>query len=65
MRWNSDPKAHVARLHEGVATCAHAGAELVFLPELTLNRYPADKRPQADKDRQPERLEDGPTVTFA
>ena len=65
MRWDSDPKAHVARLQEGVATCAHAGAELVFLPELTLSRYPADKRPQDDKDRQPERLEDGPTVAFA
>lgn len=65
MKWYNDPKEHVERLHDGVAACAHAGADIVFLPELTLSRYPADTRPETDADRQPEALEGGPTVAFA
>jgi len=44
-RWCPDPDQHKARLREGVALAAGAGAAVVFLPELTLSRYPADSRP--------------------
>ena len=37
---------------------------VVFLPELTLSRYPADTRPQTAADRTPESLLDGPTFDF-
>ena len=47
------------------ATAAGAGARVVFLPELTLSRYPADALPEGRPDATAESLEDGPTVTFA
>ena len=54
MKWYDDASEHLQQLHAGVAACAHAGAQIVFLPELTLSRYPADKRPESSSDRQPE-----------
>lgn len=65
MKWYEDPDEHVRQLHEGVAACAHAGAQIVFLPELTLSRYPADTRPESPTDRQPEDILNGPTMAFA
>ena len=65
MKWYDDVNKHLQQLHAGVAACAHAGAQIVFLPELTLSRYPADKRPESSADRQPEHLVTGPTVAFA
>lgn len=65
MKWYEDPDIHLAHLYAGVAACASAGANIVFLPELTLSRYPADTRPQAASDRDPELLLDGPTANFA
>ena len=65
MKWYDDASEHLQQLHAGVAACAHAGAQIVFLPELTLSRYPADKRPESSDDRQPEDIIDGPTVGFA
>ena len=57
MKWYDDASEHLQQLHAGVAACAHAGAQIVFLPELTLSRYPADKRPESSSDRQPKTLE--------
>jgi N-carbamoylputrescine amidase len=50
---------------DGVATAAAAGAEVVFLPELTLSRYPADTRPEGSAAATAESLDDGPTLAFA
>ena len=41
-RWHSDPLRHEEILREGIAAASCQGAEIVFLPELTLSRYPAD-----------------------
>jgi N-carbamoylputrescine amidase len=65
MKWYDDPSEHLKQLHAGVAACAHAGAQIVFLPELTLSRYPADKRPESVGDRQPEDIMTGPSMAFA
>ena len=64
-RWHPDPAEHRATLLDGVRTAAGAGAEVVFLPELTLSRYPADIRPDGDAAATAEDLETGPTRTFA
>ena len=64
MKWYENLDTHVEYLHAGVAACASAGADVVFLPELTLSRYPADTRPQTAADRTPESLLDGPTFEF-
>lgn len=64
-RWYPDPDQHKARLREGVALAAGAGAAVVFLPELTLSRYPADSRPSGPADDSAETLEGGATHAFA
>lgn len=64
-RWHPDPEEHRATLLDGVRTAAGAGAEVVFLPELTLSRYPADIRPTGDATATAEDIETGPTRTFA
>ncbi|MEV6303206.1 nitrilase-related carbon-nitrogen hydrolase [Actinoplanes sp. NPDC051861] len=64
-RWHADPDEHAAVLLDGIRTAAGAGAEVVFLPELTLSRYPADTRPSGDATATAEDLTDGPTITFA
>jgi N-carbamoylputrescine amidase len=65
MRWHPDPARHRAHLTEGVAAAADSGAEIVFLPELTLSRYPADTLPSGRADATAESLADGPTRKFA
>lgn len=65
MHWAADPEEHVATLMDGVATVASTGASLVFLPELTLSRYPADTKPDGVPADLAEPLEGGPTYTFA
>jgi len=64
-RWYSDPERHKAALAEGVAQAAGAGAAVVFLPELTLSRYPADTHPEGAADSTAEQLEGGATHQFA
>ena len=44
--WVDDPAALVETLRDGIRTAAEAGARIVFLPELTLSRYPADTLPE-------------------
>ncbi len=63
--WDEDADRLRATLREGIATAADAGARVVFLPELTLSRYPADTLPSGRPDATAESLEDGPTVGFA
>ena len=43
MRWQADAQSHLAALADGIASAADAGARAVFLPELTLSRYPGDQ----------------------
>ena len=64
-RWHEDSERHREALSEGVAAAANAGAAIVFLPELTLSRYPADTLPQGPADSTAEVLQDGPTHQFA
>ena len=63
--WVDDPAALRETLRDGIRTAAEAGARVVFLPELTLSRYPADTMPEGTPSDVAEDLETGPTVTFA
>jgi N-carbamoylputrescine amidase len=65
MHWQEDAAAHAAALTDGVRRAAEAGAQVVFLPELTLSRYPADLRPEGRPADLAESIEDGPTRTLA
>jgi N-carbamoylputrescine amidase len=74
-RWHSDPEALRTELNEGIERAARLGATVVFLPELTLSRYPADTLPEngtaqpgAVHARPSDLAEDlltGPTFRFA
>jgi len=65
MRWYDSTDAHTEQLREGVSACAGAGANVVFLPELTLSRYPADTRPEGPADASAEDMESGPSLALA
>lgn len=65
MHWTPDPDEHRATLTDGIGTAAAAGASIVFLPELTLSRYPADAKPDGVPAELAEPLNGGPTHTFA
>lgn len=64
-RWQPDPEAVKAELSDGIARAADQGAAVVFLPELTLSRYPADTLPDGCPADLAEDLTDGPTFAFA
>ncbi|GAA0265926.1 nitrilase-related carbon-nitrogen hydrolase [Cryptosporangium japonicum] len=64
-RWHPDQDEHRAVLLDGVLTAVEAGAQVVFLPELTLSRYPADTIPVGDATAAAEDLDTGPTRRFA
>ncbi|MBT2512833.1 nitrilase-related carbon-nitrogen hydrolase [Arthrobacter sp. ISL-30] len=70
-RWHADSAVLEAELTEGIERAAKLGASVVFLPELTLSRYPADTRPANDPSdgiRPSDIAEDllnGPTFAFA
>lgn len=63
--WDVDAAALAHHLDDGVRVAAEAGAQIVFLPELTLSRYPADARPTGRADATAEDGETGPTRAFA
>lgn len=65
VKWLSDARAHRAQLAAGIAAAADAGASIIFLPELTLSRYPADSLPAGRGDELAEPLLNGPTHQFA
>lgn len=52
-------------LDAAIDAAAARGARIVFLPEVTLSRYPADTCPSGPASEQAEDLETGPTVAFA
>ncbi|NQX27511.1 hydrolase [Microbacteriaceae bacterium VKM Ac-2854] len=64
-RWHADPAEHEQVLAAGIRAAAGAGAEVVFLPELTLSRYPADIKPGSAPGGTAEPLLTGPTFDFA
>ncbi|GAB3520511.1 nitrilase-related carbon-nitrogen hydrolase [Arthrobacter monumenti] len=64
-RWDADPHRLQSELNEGIERAAAHGASVVFLPELTLSRYPADTLPESEPAADAEDLLTGPTFTFA
>lgn len=63
--WQPDAAALAAHLDAAIGQAAAAGAQAVFLPELTLMRYPADVRATGTAADGAEDLDTGPTLTFA
>ena len=63
--WSPDRAALLTWLDAAIGAAAAHGARVVFLPEVTLSRYPADTLPTGDASAEAEDLETGPTVTFA
>ncbi|GAB3585334.1 nitrilase-related carbon-nitrogen hydrolase [Calidifontibacter terrae] len=63
--WREDAAELRAALRDGIDQATRAGATIVFLPELTLSRYPADSLPSGAADATAEELLTGPTFTFA
>lgn len=64
-RWRDDAGDLAKTLREGIDRAAAEGASVVFLPEITLLRYPADRPGGADAAALTEDLETGPTFTLA
>jgi len=59
------PEGLLDWLDAAVDAAAERGARIVFLPEVTLLRYPADVPPEGVPSELAEDLESGPTVAFA
>lgn len=65
-RWHENPADTEAELEEGIKSAAKHGAKIVFLPELTLSKYPAFEIPDANAvDATAEDLLTGRTFSFA
>lgn len=60
--WREEPAEHKTMIADAVRSAAAKGAEVVFLPELTLSRYPADVCPTAVPTETAEELLTGPTM---
>jgi len=52
-------------LTDAVDAAAQRGARIVFLPEVTLLRYPADSLPDGEATALAEQFDTGPTLAFA
>ncbi|MDP4501758.1 nitrilase-related carbon-nitrogen hydrolase [Nonomuraea turcica] len=63
--WRPDPDELTGALTDAIGVAARAGAEVVFLPELTLAKYPAHERATGRPGDLAESLTSGPTYTFA
>lgn len=63
--WLPEPESLRSQLEEGIAEAARLGARAVFLPELTLSRYPASVPASGAPGDDAEDLLTGPTFTFA
>jgi N-carbamoylputrescine amidase len=61
-RWREQPSEHRAVISEAIRTAHQNGAQVVFLPELTLSRYPADNCPTSVPVETAEDLTQGPTM---
>lgn len=64
-QWTPGTEKLVATLSAAIGQAADEGAGAVFLPELTLSRYPGDQRAVGRPGDQAEPLLDGPTFAFA
>ena len=64
-RWHEDAGALRAELADGIRLAAEQGARVVFLPELTLGKYPGNARAQGVPKQAAEDLLTGPTFAFA
>ncbi|MEZ0356276.1 nitrilase-related carbon-nitrogen hydrolase [Mycobacterium sp. SA01] len=64
-RWRPDRVELLATVRAGIDTAAGEGASVVFLPEITLLRYPADRPAGANPSALAEDLENGPTFDLA
>ncbi len=64
-RWRPDPNDLATTLRCGIDRAADAGAAVVFLPEITLLRYPADTPAGANPAALAEDLANGPTFALA
>lgn len=64
-RWHPSRDDLIAELSDGIAAAVGEGAQAVFLPELTLSRYPADVRASGVPKQDAEELLGGPTYAFA
>ncbi|MEY3624736.1 MAG: hypothetical protein RL696_117 [Actinomycetota bacterium] len=63
-RWQDDELAHRSVIEHGIRTAHENGAQVVFLPELTLSRYPADVCPTGIPSESAEPLLGGDTFQF-
>lgn len=64
-RWRPDVDKLTKVLRDGIDRAAGAGATAVFLPEITLLRYPADTPAGRNPGDAAEDLTDGPTFVLA
>ncbi|MFD9826456.1 nitrilase-related carbon-nitrogen hydrolase [Tsukamurella tyrosinosolvens] len=64
-RWHDDAPRLAAELTDAIGRAARAGAQVVFLSEITLLRYPAFERGGAQPSALAEDLLTGPTFAFA
>lgn len=64
-RWHDDAELLRAELTAAIGRAAAAGAQVVFLSEITLLRYPAFERGGERPSALAEDLRTGPTFTFA
>lgn len=64
-RWRAEADELTKVLREGIDRAAGAGATAVFLPEITLLRYPADTPAGANPGAGAEDLTGGPTFALA
>jgi N-carbamoylputrescine amidase len=64
-RWRADANELKTVLRDGIDRAAGEGARAVFLPEITLLRYPADIPAGANPGAGAEDLVDGPTFALA
>lgn len=62
--WKENPAEHADQIEDAVKLAKENGAQVVFLPELTLSKYPADVCPTGTPNAEAEHLEAGPTATL-
>jgi N-carbamoylputrescine amidase len=62
--WRSDEREHKANLEKAIRMAASEGSQIIFLPELTLSRYPADVCPTGVPAETAEPLLGGNTQSF-
>ncbi|CAB4540688.1 MAG: hydrolase [Actinobacteria bacterium] len=62
--WKENAVEHEQQIELAVREAKAKGAQVIFLPELTLSRYPADFCPTAVPNQTAEKLADGPTASL-